>query len=75
MEHKQFCTLLHLSQFAGMIVPMAGIVLPIVMWTSFKDESEAINQNGKNVLNWMINSIIHVFISIILLFIYIREHN
>jgi uncharacterized Tic20 family protein len=68
MEHNQFCTFLHLSQFAGMVVPMAGIVLPIVMWTSFKDESEAINQNGKNVLNWMISSIIYIFISIILCF-------
>ena len=69
MEHNQFCTFLHLSQFAGMVVPMAGIVLPIVMWTSFKDQSEAINQIGKNVLNWMISSIIYIFISIVLCFL------
>ena len=69
VEHNQFCTFLHLSQFAGMVVPMAGIVLPIVMWTSFKDQSEAINQIGKNVLNWMISSIIYIFISIVLCFL------
>lgn len=59
MDEKLFCTLMHISVFAGNIVPSGGIILPILMWFSFKDESEAIDKNGKNILNWMISAIIY----------------
>jgi len=68
MEKNQFCMLLHLSQFAGWIVPLAGIVLPIVMWATNKDQSELIDRQGKNVLNWMISFYIYVSISFVLSF-------
>jgi uncharacterized Tic20 family protein len=71
MEVNQFCTLLHLSQFAGFIVPFGGIILPIIMWTTNKEQSSLVDRHGKNVLNWMISSFIYVIISIILMIILI----
>ena len=59
MELNQFCMFMHLAQFAGLIVPIANIVLPIVMWTTNKDKSELIDQHGKHILNWMISSFIY----------------
>ena len=67
MEIHSFCMLMHLSQFAGMIIPMAGIVLPIIMWTTNKDKSQLIDQHGKNILNWMISFFIYIIISSILI--------
>ncbi len=69
MEEKEFCTLMHIAQFAGMIVPLAGFVLPIVMWQIGKDDSETVNQHGKMIANWMVSLIIYSIISSILIFI------
>ena len=71
MEMNQFCLLMHLSQFTSYIVPAAGLVLPIVMWSTNKDKSEIIDQHGKNILNWMISSVIYIVISMILMLVLI----
>ncbi len=67
MELSTYCMLMHLSQFAGIIIPFGGIALPIVMWVTNKDKSPTIDQHGKNILNWMISFYIYTSISIILI--------
>ncbi len=67
MELSSYCMLMHLSQFAGIIVPFGGIALPIIMWATNKDKSSLIDQHGKNILNWMISFYIYVSISAILI--------
>ena len=71
IELDQFCMLMHLSQMAGYVVPVAGMVLPIVMWATNKDKSDIVDQHGKNILNWMISSLIYMVISSFLIFILI----
>ena len=60
--------LLHLSQLAGMVLPGAGLVLPIVMWATEKDNSPLIDEQGKVVLNWIISSLLYSFVSAFLCF-------
>jgi uncharacterized protein len=67
MELSSYCMLMHLSQFAGIIVPFGGIALPIIMWVTNKDKSSIIDQHGKNILNWMISFYIYVSISAFLI--------
>ena len=67
MDLYSYCMLMHLSQFAGIIVPFGGIALPIIMWATNKDKSSIIDQHGKNILNWMISFYIYVSISAILI--------
>lgn len=67
MDLSSYCMLMHLSQFAGIIVPFGGIALPIIMWATNKDKSLLIDQHGKNILNWMISFYIYVSISAILI--------
>lgn len=71
MEVNQFCMLMHLSQLAGYVIPVAGLVLPIVMWATNKDQSKIVDLHGKNILNWIISSIIYLVISTILVFLLI----
>lgn len=71
IELNQFCMLMHLSQMAGYVVPVAGMVLPIVMWATNKEESEVVDRHGKNILNWMISSLIYMVISTFLIFVLI----
>ncbi len=67
MELSSYCMLMHLSQFAGIIIPFGGIALPIVMWVTNKDKSPTVDQHGKNILNWMISFYIYASISAILI--------
>ena len=71
MDLSSYCMLMHLSQFAGIIVPFGGITLPIIMWATNKDKSSIIDQHGKNILNWMISFYIYVSISAILILLII----
>lgn len=67
MDLKSFTILMHLSVFAGMIIPMGGIVLPLVMWLTNKEKSSLIDAHGKNIMNWMISSFIYAIASVILM--------
>ena len=71
IEINAFCLMFHLSQLAGMVIPLAGIVLPIIMWATNKDEFPIVDQHGRNILNWSLSLIIYLIISIPLMFIYI----
>lgn len=68
MEEKAFLMLMHLSQLLGFIVPGAGLVLPIIMWATNKDQSNNVDLHGKVILNWMISAFIYSIICIILTF-------
>lgn len=71
MEVRTFCMLLHLSQLAGFVVPGAGLVLPIVMWATNKDQHPEVNLHGLIVLNWLISALIYFIGCVILSFILI----
>lgn len=58
MDERGYCSLLHISQFAGIIIPLAGFVMPIVMWLMGKDDSKMVDEHGKMVINWMISFLI-----------------
>lgn len=71
MSVNAYCMLLHLSQFAAYVVPVLGIVLPIVMWAANKDEYREVDAHGRAVLNWILSACIYAFISFILVLVVI----
>jgi uncharacterized Tic20 family protein len=56
MDINSFCMLMHLSQFASSFFPLAGIIMPIIMWQQFKKDSSAIHENGKQIMNFMLTT-------------------
>jgi len=66
MDRDAYATLLHLSQFAGWVLPLAGWVLPIVMWMVAKDRDPLIDRHGRIVLNWTLSTVLYGTISAIL---------
>jgi len=62
---------IHLSQYCAYAVPIAGIIVPIVLWQLKKDESEIIDLHGKIVVNWLITSFIMLTACIVLYFVFI----
>ena len=68
---RETALFLHLSQFAGYLIPLAGLVVPIIIWQVKKNELPVIDAHGKNVANWMISEIIYGVIFAILSFVLI----
>jgi len=58
-NNNGYCALMHLSQFSSYILPGFGIIVPIVMWAMRKNESNAIDVNGKVILNWKISILLY----------------
>jgi uncharacterized Tic20 family protein len=67
-QTRQWGLFLHLSVLAGFVVPIAGLVVPIVIWQLKKAELPGIDAHGKNVLNWIISAIIYAMVGVILVF-------
>ncbi|HBG58302.1 DUF4870 domain-containing protein [Proteiniphilum sp. UBA1028] len=59
MAENTYLMLMHLSQFAGIVIPLAGFVVPILMWIANKETNEKVDLHGKNILNFMISFAIY----------------
>lgn len=70
-EIRQWCMFLHLAQLAGYIIPLGGIIVPVVMWQMKKDESSTIDAHGRVVMNAMISYTIYWIGAIVLCFLLI----
>lgn len=56
---KNIATVLHLSTLTQYIIPFGNYIFPIVIWSSKKGESEFIDYNGKQVLNFQLSIFIY----------------
>lgn len=65
-EEKQMGMFLHLSQLINVVIPMGGIIAPIVLWQVKKEEMPALDAHGKMVVNWIISSFIYIVVSVVL---------
>jgi uncharacterized protein len=70
-QSRQWAMFLHFSLLAGLIVPLAGFIAPIIIWQIKKTELPALDIHGKIVLNWLISSLIYAVISGVLIFVLI----
>ena len=70
-ELKLWSTLLHLSLLAGLIIPLGGLIVPIVIYILKKDEIPGLEPHWHVVINWMISAIIYAAISFILMILVI----
>ena len=63
--------LIHFSVFAGYIAPVAGLVVPIVLWQIKKDEMPAVDAHGKMVVNFILTAILYFVVCFALTFVLI----
>jgi uncharacterized Tic20 family protein len=70
-DARMWAMILHLSQLANFVAPMAGIIAPIVIWQIKKDEYPEIDQHGRIVVNWMLSGLIYGVVSFLLFFLII----
>jgi uncharacterized Tic20 family protein len=66
---RQWSMMIHFSVLASWLIPLAGIVVPIVLWQMKKDELPGIVPHAHVVMNWIVTSVVYALISLVLVFI------
>ena len=70
-DERMWAMFCHLSAFAGYIVPFGSILGPLVIWSIKKEQFPAIDDHGKEALNFQISIAIYMILSAILIVIII----
>jgi len=67
-EEKNTAVIMHLSILSGLIVPIAGLIVPVIIWALKRNESPYIDEQGKEIINFMLNILIGgIFITLLCL--------
>ncbi len=66
-QTRLWAMLLHFSQLLGYAVPLAGLVVPILIWQLKKAELPELDVHAKIVLNWLLSALIYAVGCMVLL--------
>lgn len=61
-NQKNWGTFIHLSTLSQYCIPFGNYIFPILIWTSKKNESEFIDYNGKQVINFQLSMFLYTLI-------------
>ncbi len=70
-EERNWGMLCHLIVFAGLIIPFASIIGPLVIWLIKRDEMPFVEDQGKESLNFQITMFLATIASALLMFVLI----
>lgn len=68
-DTRTWAMILHLSVLSGLVVPLAGLAVPIVIYVLKKDSMPGLVPHGHVVFNWMISAVIYCIISFVLMIV------
>jgi hypothetical protein len=68
-EERQMGLFIHLSQLANLIFFPVGVLIPIILWQTKKEQMPALDAHGKMVVNWQISSFIYIVVSAVLVLV------
>ena len=66
-QTREWAMILHFSQLAGLVIPVAGWLAPILIWQLKKQDLPGLDEHGKIVANWLISALIYLAICIVLI--------
>jgi len=61
-QTRQWAMFIHLGLLAGFVLPLAGLVLPIVLWQVKKNELPGVDVHGQIVCNWIISQLLYAVV-------------
>ncbi|MGI6455224.1 MAG: DUF4870 domain-containing protein [bacterium] len=71
-DERLWATFCHLSGFLGCLLPVIGNIMgPLICWLIKREDSEFVDDQGKEALNFQITIVICLVISILLSFVVI----
>lgn len=57
-EERNWAVILHLSVLSGFLVPWAGFVVPFAIWLVKRNDSDYLDRQGKEVMNFLLTILI-----------------
>ena len=57
---RNWCLWCHLSALAGYVIPLGTILGPLIVWQMKRTEFPAVDQHGKEALNFQLSVLIYV---------------
>ncbi|MBC5837259.1 DUF4870 domain-containing protein [Flavobacterium muglaense] len=64
ITHKNAATFIHLSTLSQYFIPFGNYIFPILVWSTKKDESDFVDYNGKQVLNFQLSLLLYSLVLI-----------
>lgn len=61
-SNNNTATFIHLSSLSQYFIPFGNFIFPILIWSSKKNESEFIDYNGKQVINFQLSLFLYTLI-------------
>jgi uncharacterized Tic20 family protein len=68
---REWSQWIHFSMLAGLLVPGAGLIAPIVLWQIKKEELPGVDVHGRIAVNWILSVLIYGVASAILILVLI----
>ena len=66
ITEKNTATFTHLSALTQYFIPFGNYIFPIILWSSKKEESEFVDHNGKQVLNFQLSLLLYSLVLIMI---------
>ena len=60
---RNWCLWCHLSALAGYVIPLGTILGPLIVWQMKRSEFPAVDQHGKEALNFQLSVLIYLLAS------------
>ncbi|MBO3116370.1 DUF4870 domain-containing protein [Winogradskyella sp. DF17] len=67
---NQLIVITHLAQLLTYVTGFGGLIVPLVIWATQKDNVEGMDLHGKSILNFQLSVLIYSIISIPLIFVF-----
>ena len=56
----------HLGSLLGFAVPFGNIIVPLIIWSMYKDQFPLVDEQGKESVNFQLSMTLYIIISIVL---------
>jgi uncharacterized protein len=70
-DERTWGMLAHLSAFSGFLVPLGGVIGPLVVWLIKRDQSAFVADQGKEALNFNISVLLAAIVCGVLVLVFI----
>jgi uncharacterized Tic20 family protein len=69
-EDNQLIVITHLCQLLTYVTGFGGLIVPLVIWATQKDNVYQMNEHGKQIVNFQLSIIIYAIMCIPLIFLF-----
>ena len=68
-KDNQLLVITHLSQLLTCLTGFGGLIVPLILWATQKDNVDGMNSHGKAIINFHLSLIVYAIICIPLIFV------